>query len=155
MRNARRVGSVALVAAVLALAGVGYVWYASRTATDILRPDDALLVERGQEVYRSHCASCHGVRLEGQPEWRRPGPGGRLPAPPHDATGHSWHHPDAFLVRLTREGPAALVPGHESDMPGFAGVLPDTDIVAVLSYIKSSWPSEIRAAHDRINAQAH
>ena len=46
-------------------------------------------IGNGQVLYKEHCASCHGFRLEGQPNWRRPGEGGILPAPPHDATGHT------------------------------------------------------------------
>ena len=44
----------------------------------------------GRILYKEHCASCHGAKLEGQPNWRRIGKDGLLPAPPHDATGHTW-----------------------------------------------------------------
>lgn len=94
----------------------------------------------GQQIYAERCASCHGADLEGQPDWRIRKPDGKLPAPPHDATGHTWHHSDDQLFRTTREGPGAIVPGYESDMPGFADVLTDAEIRAVLDYIKSTWP---------------
>ncbi|MEX2430451.1 MAG: cytochrome c [Dehalococcoidia bacterium] len=95
----------------------------------------------GRTLYQTHCAECHGANLEGQPDWQTPLPNGRLPAPPHDATGHTWHHPDGVLFRITREGPAAVVgDGYESDMPGFAGVLTDAEIESILAYIKSTWP---------------
>ena len=102
------------------------------------------------------CASCHGANLEGQANWRQRKPDGRLPAPPHDETGHTWHHPDAQLFALTKYGPANLVSqgSYESDMPGYDGVLSDAEIVAVLSYIKSTWPREIRKQHDRINTRS-
>ncbi|HBC07561.1 MAG TPA: cytochrome C, partial [Rhodospirillaceae bacterium] len=49
----------------------------------------------------------------------------------------------------------AVVGGsYESDMPGFDGVLTDTEIIAVLSYIKSTWPASIRARHDDLNQRA-
>lgn len=118
----------------------------------VLRPQDRGLVAEGRRVYAGHCASCHGARLEGQPDWRRRGPDGRLPAPPHDASGHTWHHPDAQLFAMTKFGPAAMVPGYQSDMPGYEGLLSDRQIIAVLSYIKSRWPPQIRARHDDINA---
>lgn len=35
---------------------------------------------------------------------------------------------------------AALVPGHQSDMPAFEGVLADDEIRAILRFIKSAWP---------------
>lgn len=91
-----------------------------------------------------YCASCHGANLEGQPDWRTRRPDGRLPAPPHDATGHTWHHSTAQLIELTRKGVAGLVPGYESDMPAFEGVLTDAEIAAVIAYIASTWPQELR-----------
>jgi len=119
-----------------------------------LAPDDAAAVARGEKIYLQHCASCHGRRLEGQFDWRRRLPNGRLPAPPHDASGHTWHHPDAVLFEITKRGPAAFVgSGYESDMPGYDGVLSDGEIVDVLSFIKSRWPDEIRRRHDRMNAR--
>lgn len=121
-----------------------------------LRPDDPQLVARGAAVYAQQCAACHGVRGEGQPDWRDRGPTGLLPAPPHDASGHTWHHPDEQLFDITKRGMAAVIgqPDYPTAMPAYAGVLSETDIVAVLSYIKAQWPAEVRAQHDQINAQA-
>jgi len=109
--------------------------------------DDSRQVGRGEIVYRAHCAVCHGANLEGQPNWRLRKPDGRLPAPPHDASGHSWHHPDEHLFALTKQGivPPLAPQGYDSDMPGFAANLSDAEIWAVLAYIKSRWPPEIRA----------
>jgi mono/diheme cytochrome c family protein len=115
-------------------------------------PDDPARVGRGKVVYDQHCASCHGAKLEGQPNWRKRLPGGRVPAPPHDPTGHTWHHSDKQLFEMTKIGPAGLAPGYQSDMPGFKDVLSDADIWAVLSYIESTWPPEIRARQQRMNA---
>jgi mono/diheme cytochrome c family protein len=100
--------------------------------------------EAGARLYAEHCAACHGVNLEGQPRWQHRREDGRLPAPPHDASGHTWHHPDAQLVEIIKHGPARLIPGYESDMPGFAGLLTDEEIRAILGFIKASWPPEIR-----------
>ena len=96
-------------------------------------------IAAGQAIYEAQCAACHGAQLEGQPDWRSPLSSGRLPAPPHDASGHTWHHPDEVLFRIVTEGPAAIVGGgYESDMPGFGNVLSDADIRAVLAYIRST-----------------
>ena len=102
-------------------------------------------VARGGEAYAQHCGSCHGEKLEGQPDWRKRLPNGRLPAPPHDETGHTWHHPDWQLFDMTKTGrnPTAFV-HTETDMPAFANVLTDEEIWAVLEFIKSTWPEKIR-----------
>lgn len=63
-----------------------------------------------------------------------------MPAPPHDVSGHTWHHSDEELFLITKKGMAALVPGHQSDMPAFEGVLADDEIRAILRFIKSAWP---------------
>lgn len=68
-----------------------------------------------------------------------------MPAPPHDSSGHTWHHRDEQLFRITKEGPAATMPGYESDMPGFGAILSDAEIRAVLDYIKGTWPERQRA----------
>jgi mono/diheme cytochrome c family protein len=107
---------------------------------------EAATIARGETLYAEHCTACHGAKLEGQPDWQSPLPSGRLPAPPHDASGHTWHHPDGVLFRITREGAAAVVGGgYESDMPGFGGILGDEDIRAILAFIKSTWPERERA----------
>jgi mono/diheme cytochrome c family protein len=111
-------------------------------------------IAMGKTVYAEHCAACHGASLEGQPDWQTPLPSGRLPAPPHDASGHTWHHPDEVLFEITRLGSAAVVgSGYESDMPGFDGILSDDEIRAVLAYIKSTWPERERTyQEDRTRA---
>jgi mono/diheme cytochrome c family protein len=121
-----------------------------------LRPDDAQVLAVGQQVYARHCASCHGERLQGQPNWRERTSAGLLPAPPHDASGHTWHHPDEVLFRITKHGvaQAANLQDYQSAMPAYEGILSDAEIVAVLSWIKSRWPREIRRQHDEVNAAA-
>jgi mono/diheme cytochrome c family protein len=107
---------------------------------------DATQVALGKVIYSEHCASCHGANLEGQPDWRERKLDGRMPAPPHDATGHTWHHPDEVLFGIIRQGVAAFAPpGYESDMPAFGGVLSDKEIRAVMAYIKTRWLPEIQA----------
>lgn len=105
----------------------------------------------GQSLYDQNCASCHGANLEGQPDWQIPLANGRYPAPPHDETGHTWHHADPLLAQIVRDGTAAVVGnGYESDMPGFGGILTENEITAVLAYIKSTWPARQRAIQNRV-----
>lgn len=121
-------------------------------------PDNAQQVARGAAVYTQYCVACHGKQLEGQPEWRTRLANGRLPAPPHDASGHAWHHPDSVLFGITKFGLVPgknAPPGYQSDMPAFGAVLPDEDIWAVLAFIKSYWPKDIRAVQqERSSDQA-
>ncbi|MDP3244263.1 MAG: cytochrome c, partial [bacterium] len=86
----------------------------------------------GQALYQKYCASCHGADLEGQPNWMERLPSGRLPAPPHDETGHTWHHSNEQLLRIVRDGLAAIAPGYETDMPAFGDMLSDQEIEAIL-----------------------
>ena len=99
----------------------------------------------GQKVYAQHCAACHGAKLEGHPDWRAKLPSGRMPAPPHDDSGHTWHHPDHVLFGITKYGLTApyAPPGYESDMPAFADKLSDDEIRAVLAYIATHWSAEV------------
>ena len=107
--------------------------------------DEAATIALGAEVYRQHCASCHGAQLEGEPDWRQRKPDGRLPAPPHDESGHTWHHPDQVLFDITKHGVAAAAPeGYVTDMAAFGEALSDAEIAAVIDYIKSTWPAKIR-----------
>ena len=145
-----------MLVAVLAIATVAGHLFSERSAQPAgIDPGDARLVALGGEVYARDCAACHGAALEGQPNWRQRRADGRLPAPPHDASGHTWHHPDPQLFALTKYGPAAVAGGtYESDMPAYEDTLSDEEIWAVLSYIKSRWPSAVRARHDQINRAA-
>ena len=127
--------------------------YAGTASTAVASAD---IIAQGRQIYADQCAACHGAELEGQPGWRSPLPSGRLPAPPHDASGHTWHHPDAQLLAITRHGLARVIgqPDYRSAMPAYEGVLSDAEILAALSWIKSRWPAAVRAQHDAVNAQA-
>jgi peroxiredoxin len=119
------------------------------TPADYTNPE---LVAQGQSIYARHCASCHGANLEGQPNWKRRLPSGAYPAPPHDASGHTWHHPDQLLFTLIKEGRQTAVPRRvPRTMPAFGVVLTDPEIWAVLAYIKSRWPADIRAQQAQIS----
>lgn len=116
----------------------------------VINQRDRVLVARGEPLYRQHCASCHGTKLEGQPDWTSRNARGRLPAPPHDDSGHTWHHDDEVLFEVTKYGIARHAPpGYESDMPAFGKTMSDDEIVATLAYIKSRWSP---AVHDKRRA---
>ena len=153
MSRGQRMAAAAIV--LLAATGAAAAWLHVRSRTGRADPDDAAQVAQGRAVYAAQCASCHGANLEGQPDWRVRLPNGRLPAPPHDESGHTWHHPDAVLFEITRDGITAYAPkGYESDMPAFGPKLSDAEIWAVLAYIKNRWPPGIRARQARLSEQA-
>ena len=106
-------------------------------------------LRNGQVLYKEHCASCHGAELEGQPNWRRIGEDGLLPAPPHDRTGHTWHHDNRLLFDYTKLGGKALmeargIAGFKSGMEGFGDALADDEIWDILAFIRSTWPERIK-----------
>lgn len=107
-------------------------------------------VSAGQFVYNSNCASCHGAALEGQPNWQKRSSTGYLPAPPHDETGHTWHHPDQMLFEYTKYGVQKFAGAdYKSSMPAYEGSLTDEEIWNVLAFIKSQWPEEIQEKHTK------
>ena len=152
----RRPLVVVATVSIIVLAGAAWWFLARGTGSEAITADNKELVALGQPLYAKHCAACHGAKLEGQENWRTPLPErGGLRAPPHDASGHTWHHPDAMLFAITRNGGASIAPpGFKSNMPGFKESLSDREIRAVLSYIKSRWPERVRKISKRINERA-
>ena len=111
----------------------------------------------GEQIYATNCASCHGANLEGEDDWRSPNADGQLPAPPHDVTGHTWHHSDNVLFDYTalggREALARQGVDFESNMPGFAEILSEQEIHDVLAFIKSTWSERERAVQAARSSQ--
>jgi mono/diheme cytochrome c family protein len=145
------------VIGIVAALAIGFVALSLRGASRPGRadPNDAGQVALGQQVYTGWCASCHGANLEGQPNWKEGPLNGPLPAPPHDPSGHTWHHPDALLFDvIKRGGQVAVPPNYRSGMPAFGDSLSGAEIQAVLAYIKSRWPPDIQAAQEQVNQQA-
>ena len=142
-------GTISLGVGFLLVALVGgYFWTAGAAgAGPGVMPEDEDLAA-GQTLYAENCAACHGANLEGQDDWRSPGEDGRLPAPPHDETGHTWHHGDQVLFEYTKLGGGALMAAQgmefDSGMPGFGDQLSDQEIWNILGYIKSTWPERVQ-----------
>ena len=93
-------------------------------------------VGKGVQLYAANCQVCHGDR-EAQ------GSTGR--APPHNDTGHTWHHPDAQLKDWVLNG---KFPGA---MPPFRDALTEEQVDTILSYIKTWWTTEQRESQADIS----
>jgi mono/diheme cytochrome c family protein len=111
---------------------------------------DAQRVARGDEVFRQNCAACHGTNAEGAPNWQKPGPDGKYPAPPLNGTAHAWHHPFASLKDTIRNGTARL----GGSMPPWRDKLSEQDIESVIAWFQSHWPDELYAAWARMDAES-
>ncbi|MFK7866409.1 MAG: cytochrome c [Alphaproteobacteria bacterium] len=138
-------------AAMMAVYGAGNLYALDglaplKYAYEAMNDDD---FKQGESLYLDHCASCHGIKLQGEPNWQTPNPDGTMPAPPHDVSGHSWHHPDDVLFAYTKLGGKGYMKklgAHDpqSNMPSYDGILSDHQIWRIIHYIKSTWPDDIR-----------
>ncbi len=121
-------------------------------ANIILNSNNLNIINQGKKIYLEYCSSCHGVNLEGQTNWMSRLPNGMMPAPPHDKTGHTWHHTDKYLYMITKYGIEKIIgQKYPNNMPIYKDILSDLEIISVLSYIKSTWPIKIKKIHDDIN----
>ena len=102
---------------------------------------NAARVTQCGSLYAQHCAQCHGAKLEGVPDWKKPLADGSLPPPPHDDSGHTWHHPDSLLMSIVSNGGD---PAYHSKMPAFKEKLTWNEMTAVLEFIKSKWSKDQR-----------
>jgi mono/diheme cytochrome c family protein len=145
--------------ALVAIAVTGSIW-ATQIRSEakpgaLLFADNTDVVKTGQAIYSANCASCHGAELKGEANWRSLNAEGFMPAPPHNKSGHTWHHTDDVLFEITKYGLAKIAgqKDYKTNMPIYEGVLSDKEIIAALSYIKSTWPENIRERHDMMNEQ--
>ncbi len=72
-----------------------------------------------------------------------------LPAPPHDATRHTWHHDNRLLFDYTKFGGEGLMEAgrvidFRNGMPELADAMGDDEIRDVPARIRSTWPERIR-----------
>jgi len=93
-------------------------------------------VDQGETLYLQYCASCHGVNLEGAPNWKQSLPDGSFPPPPQDSTGHTWHHSDTVLQNIIGEGGD---PEFGGTMPSYGDILTEEEMVSILEFFKSKW----------------
>ena len=121
----------------------------SQPRVDRPKVDDQTLA-KGKQVFDNNCAACHGDRGQGAPNWQKPGPDGKYPAPPLNGTGHTWHHPMAALRDTIRNGTIRL----GGNMPPWKDKLGDQEIDAVIYWFQSKWPDELYAAWQEADARS-
>ena len=119
------------------------------TASKHFTEPDPSVLRLGKEIYDANCASCHGVDGQGQPNWKTPDENGKRPAPPHDSSGHTWHHADSLLLEIIADG--SSVPG--SAMIGYKDLLSQEEMEASLAYIKTFWGEEEREFQHKVSQQ--
>jgi mono/diheme cytochrome c family protein len=105
---------------------------------------------RGAPLYRRYCASCHGARAEGHPNWRQSDTAGRLPPPPLNGTAHTWHPPSRALLDVIQNGS----PGGFGNMPAWKDIPKPAEIAAVIAWVQSLWSDEIYARWIEIDRAA-
>ncbi|MBI3153457.1 MAG: cytochrome c [Chloroflexi bacterium] len=113
----------------------------NQTAVPPLPRLDPEKVDEGKVLYAQYCAECHGADLKGSPTWKQSLADGSFPPPPHDSSGHTWHHPDELLLDIVKNGGD---PVYNSKMPAFGDKLSDEEIISILEFIKSKWGTEER-----------
>lgn len=127
----KEAGGLALVAAALAAVVILQGRYdpilAVESGEGAINPNDIVMVQRGEELFNTQCASCHGVGLRGD------GPlAEALNPPPTDfAAPHARVHPNADLIYWIQNGIQGTA------MPGFRAQLEDQDIRDIIAYIQN------------------
>lgn len=103
--------------------------------------------------YARNCAHCHGYGGEGQhPETvERTINLGYHTVPPHDATGHTWQHPDQVLFEVIKYGIQS--PANFYAMTSFSEQLTDEEIFDVIEYMSLWWTDEQRQWQSQLTEQ--
>ncbi len=145
---------ILLAVAVAATGVVVWAYIGATTGPDVIKGADTtnpVLVARGEKIYADNCASCHGDNRQGQPNWRKRNEDGTLPAPPHDESGHTWHHTDQQNFDYVKFGGSSNnSASFKSAMPAFSKTLSDDEIWAVIAFIKSKWPEKIQKRRNKM-----
>ncbi len=145
------------VCLVVLVMGAVFVWSLTSEGNKSASAPISFDLTEGATLYQDYCAACHGADLEGQPGWQSAGPDNVFPAPPHDETGHTWHHSDTVLFDYTKWGGAEALARQgvdfQSGMPAFDADLTDDQIRAILAFIKSTWPQDLQDAQAQRNAE--
>jgi len=109
-------------------------------------PENGAQIREGAALYAEYCAACHGGALEGAENWQDHNEDGTYKPPPHDDSGHTWHHSDKVLfeyVKLGGEQTTDLLSccaTMAGACAGFMAFLPTTTAGEPLTGIVASYP---------------
>ena len=92
---------------------------------------------RGEALYAANCQICHGDQE---------GTGATGSVPLHNENGHTWHHPDVQLEEWIMNGKSGF-----SQMPAFRDKLDESEVDAILGYIKTWWTEDQQASQAGIS----
>ena len=102
-----------------------------------INPNDMVMVARGEEAYKTYCASCHGIGLQGD----GPLADALVPPPAAFSAPHTKVHSDEDLIYWIQYGVQGTA------MPGFRSQLDDQQIRDVISFIYW-WQQDDGASYD-------
>ena len=112
--------SLVVAAIAIGIAGI-LLW--PKSANSIAQTVPVEVLSRGENLFQSNCASCHGDKGQGHKALKE--------APALNGSEHSWHHADSQVVNLIRNGGI--------NMPAVGKGLSDEDIEAIMLYYKQWW----------------
>ena len=100
-------------------------------------------------LYQNNCASCHGLKLQGQIGWKSKldGDGHRL-APPLNGSGHTWHHSPDYLFKIIKYGVQGFDPNYKGKMLGNENIA-DEEVWQLIDYVKKVWPTKIQDVYSK------
>ena len=100
-------------------------------------------------LYQNNCASCHGLKLQGQTSWKsKLDEDGHRLAPPLNGSGHTWHHSPDYLFKIIKYGVQGFDPNYKGKMLGNDS-LADEEIWQLIDYIKKVWPTKIQDVYSK------
>jgi mono/diheme cytochrome c family protein len=130
--NVRACQAAAILLALATVAACAKNERTSRSTTASAARANPASVDDGARVYITNCSSCH--QLDGR------GIAGAFPPLAHNPTVTG---DPAQVIRIVQHGQRGTIRAngnvYRGEMPAWDGLLSNTDIAAVVSYIRSAW----------------
>ncbi len=111
---------------------------------------DFATVMRGAKSFQQYCSACHGKRANGAPPGWVPLGNSKSRPPALNGNAHAWHHPARDLILYITQGTIARGGG----MPAWGGVLTESQIVDIISWLQSRWSKDKYAQWQRTDERS-